>query len=135
VAWIAFGTLSRFDGRTEVEAGGVAVSLFIDPDDLQIDAAQKLELGIIEINTARYSEATLYLTLKTEPEAERALEELRVAAEMAESMGLRVHAGHGLTYRNVKPVSAIPQMEEFNIGHNIIARSVLVAGSCSPRND
>jgi pyridoxine 5-phosphate synthase len=110
----------------KLEAGGVAVSLFIDPEDLQIEAAQKLELGIIEINTARYSEATLYLTLKTEPEAERALEELRVAAEMAESMGLRVHAGHGLTYRNVKPVSAIPQMEEFNIGHNIIARSVLV---------
>src|SRR5882724_2231848 len=66
----------------KLEAGGVAVSLFIDPEDLQIEAAQKLEQGIIEITTARYSEATLYLTLKTEPEAERALDELRVAAEL-----------------------------------------------------
>ena len=110
----------------KLEAGGVAASLFIDPEDLQIEAAQKLGVGIVEINTARYSEVTLYLTLKTELQAERALEELKAAAVLADSLGLRVHAGHGLTYRNVRAVSDIPQMEEFNIGHNIIARAALV---------
>jgi pyridoxine 5-phosphate synthase len=109
-----------------MEESGVAVSLFIDPEDLQVEAAQKLRVGIIEINTARYSEATLYVTLKTEPEAEKTLASLRTAAELAESLNLRVHAGHGLTYRNVMAVSAIPQMEEFNIGHSIIARAALV---------
>jgi pyridoxine 5-phosphate synthase len=110
----------------KLEAGGIAVSLFIDPENLQIEAAQKLGVRIIEINTARYSEATLYLTPKTELQAERALQEVKAASLLGESLGLRVHGGHGLTYRNVGPISAIAQMEELNIGHNIISRAVLV---------
>jgi pyridoxine 5-phosphate synthase len=110
----------------KLEGGGIAVSLFIDPENLQIEAAQKLGVRIIEINTAGYSEATLYLTLKTELQAERALQEVRAASLLGESLGLRVHGGHGLTYRNVRPISAIAQMEELNIGHNIISRGILV---------
>jgi pyridoxine 5-phosphate synthase len=110
----------------KLEGGGIAVSLFIDPENLQIEAAQKLGVRIIEINTAGYSEATLYLTLKTELQAERALQEVRAASLLGESLGLQVHGGHGLTYRNVRPISAIPQMEELNIGHNIISRGILV---------
>jgi pyridoxine 5-phosphate synthase len=110
----------------KLEAGGIAVSLFIDPENLQIEAAQKLGVRIIEINTARYSEATLYLTPKTELQAERALQEVKAASLLGDSLGLRVHGGHGLTYRNVGPISAIAQMEELNIGHNIISRAVLV---------
>jgi pyridoxine 5-phosphate synthase len=114
------------DVTQKLEGGGIAVSLFIDPETLQIEAAQKLGPRIVEINTAGYSEATLYLTLKTELQAERALQQVRAASVLGESLGLRVHGGHGLTYRNVRPISAIAQMEELNIGHNIIARAVLV---------
>ncbi len=109
-----------------LEAGGIAVSLFIDPENEQVESAKNLGARIIEINTARYSEATLYLTLKTEKEAAKALEEVKTAADLAASVGLRVCGGHGLTYRNVGPIGAIPEMEELNIGHSIIARAVLV---------
>jgi pyridoxine 5-phosphate synthase len=106
--------------------GGVAVSLFIDPEPVQIEAAEKIGAGIIELNTARYSDATLYLTPKTQRLAEKALQEVMSAAHLAEELNMRVHGGHGLTYRNVKPISDIPQMEELNIGHNIMARAILV---------
>lgn len=106
--------------------GGVAVSLFIDPDAVQIEAAQKIGANIIELNTACYSDATFYLTPKTERQAERALQEVIAASRLAEELDLRAHGGHGLTYRNVKAISDIPQMEELNIGHNIMARAILV---------
>jgi pyridoxine 5-phosphate synthase len=110
----------------KLEHGGIAVSLFIDPEIVQIETARKIGAGIVEINTARYSEATLYLNPKTELQAERALQEVASAAALAEELGLRVHGGHGLTYRNVKPISDLAQMEELNIGHNILARAILV---------
>ncbi|MEW5974359.1 MAG: pyridoxine 5'-phosphate synthase [Acidobacteriota bacterium] len=107
-------------------AGSIAVSLFIDPEHAQIEAAHKLGARLVEFNTSRYSDATLYLTLRTEPEAQRALTELKNASALAASLGMRVHGGHGLTYRNVQPVSDIPEMEELNIGHSIVARAALV---------
>jgi pyridoxine 5-phosphate synthase len=110
----------------KLTVAGITVSLFIDPEVAQVEAAAKLGAGIIEINTARYSDTTLYLTRKTEIQAEKALEEIRTAAILAESLGMRVHAGHGLTYRNVRGIPSIPQIEELNIGHNIISRAVLV---------
>ncbi len=110
----------------ELGDGGIAVSLFIDPEDQQIEAAQKIGVPIIEINTARYSESTLYLNLKTELLAVRSLEEVKSAAMLADSFGLRVHGGHGLTYRNVKSISQIREIEELNIGHSIISRAALV---------
>ena len=110
----------------ELEAAGIAVSLFIDPEKQQIEAAQRIAAPIIEINTANYADASLYLTLKTEVAAAEALEEIKAAAILADSAGIRVHGGHGLTYRNVRAVSRIPEIEELNIGHNIISRAALV---------
>ena len=110
----------------ELEAAGIAVSLFIDPEKQQVEAAQRIAAPIIEINTASYADASLYLTLKTEVAAAEALEEIKAAAILADSSGIRVHGGHGLTYRNVRAVSQIPEIEELNIGHNIISRAALV---------
>jgi pyridoxine 5-phosphate synthase len=110
----------------ELEAAGIAVSLFIDPEKQQIEAAQRIAAPIIEINTASYADASLYLTLKTEVAAAEALEEIKAAAILADSAGIRVHGGHGLTYRNVRAISQIPEIEELNIGHNIISRAALV---------
>jgi pyridoxine 5-phosphate synthase len=110
----------------ELEGAGIAVSLFIDPEKLQVEAAQRIGVPIIEINTASYADASLYLTLKTEVAAAEALEQIKTAAILADSVGIRVHGGHGLTYRNVRAVSQIPEIEELNIGHNIISRAALV---------
>lgn len=109
-----------------LESGGITVSLFIDPERAQVEAAQRIAVPVIEINTASYSDASLYLTLKTEPAAAKALEEIKAAAILADAAGIRVHGGHGLTYRNVQSVSQIPEMEELNIGHNVISRAALV---------
>jgi pyridoxine 5-phosphate synthase len=110
----------------ELEAAGIAVSLFIDPEKQQIEAAQRIGVPIIEINTASYADASLYLTLRTEVAAAEALEQIKTAAILADSAGIRVHGGHGLTYRNVRAVSQISEIEELNIGHNIISRAALV---------
>ena len=102
----------------------ISVSLFIDPSEEQIRAALALGVGVIELNTARYSD--LNLTNKSSKEGAQALEEVRYAAEFAHSSKLQVLAGHGLTYRTVAAISAIPQIVELNIGHNIISRAALV---------
>jgi pyridoxine 5-phosphate synthase len=102
----------------------IAVSLFIDPNEEQIRAAVALGANTIELNTARYSDSNL--TNKTTKEGMQALEEVRHAAEFAHSNKMHVLAGHGLTYRNVSAISAIPQIVELNIGHNIVSRAALV---------
>lgn len=110
----------------ELEEAGIAVSLFIDPEKEQIEAAQRIGVSLIEINTASYAEASLYLTLRTETAAAGALEQIKLGAILADAAGIRVHGGHGLTYRNVRAISQIPEIEELNIGHNIIARAAMV---------
>jgi len=96
---------------------GIRVSLFIDPDAAQIDAAVRVGAPVIELHTGTYAEA--------EGAAQaRELERLREAARLAASRGLTVNAGHGLTYHNVEPIAAIPEIVELNIGHSIIARAV-----------
>jgi pyridoxine 5-phosphate synthase len=102
----------------------INVSLFIDPSEPQIRAALTLGARIVELNTARYSDATL--TNRPTKEAAQALEAVKQAAELAESKQMQVLAGHGLTYRNVRAIAEIPQIVELNIGHNIIARAALV---------
>lgn len=97
-----------------------SVSLFIDPDLDQVRASHKVDADQIEINTAKYTEA------RDSDEARRELEKIVNAAKTASKLGMRVAAGHGLNYTNVRPVAAIPEIEEFNIGHAIIARAVLV---------
>lgn len=115
-----------YDTIRKLEVSGTTVSLFVDPMKIQIEAAQKLGVPLIEINTAAYSEASLYMTCKTEPEINRTLELIRSSAQLADSLGIQVHAGHGLTYRNVQGISRIAEIRELNIGHNIIARAALV---------
>ena len=102
----------------------IGVSLFVDPAEVQLRAALALGAGMVELNTARYSD--LHLTNRPSKEGGLALDEVRHAAGFAHSGGIEVLAGHGLTYRNVAAISAIPQIVELNIGHNIIARAALV---------
>jgi pyridoxine 5-phosphate synthase len=96
---------------------GARVSLFIDPDPAALDAAKDLGVPAIELHTGRYAH--------TWRESDAALDELRRAARHAADMGLFVHAGHGLTYRNVVAVAAIPEIEELNIGHSVVSRAVM----------
>jgi pyridoxine 5-phosphate synthase len=108
---------------------GIFVSIFIDPDTAQIDAAADLGAQQIELCTAEYAELTLSSRAAHGEGEKRAADEaerIRRAAVHAKSRGLIVAAGHGLTYRNVGALAAIPEITEFNIGHNIISRSVFV---------
>ena len=98
----------------------IEVSLFIDPDKEQISAAVDAGARIIEIHTGKYAEA------KNIKQKKRSLEEIIAAAKYAQGLGLKVNAGHGLDYDNVKPVARIPEIEELNIGYSIICRSLFV---------
>jgi pyridoxine 5-phosphate synthase len=97
---------------------GCRVSLFIDPTRESIDRSAELGVPAIELHTGRYAHAW--------PRSEAALAELEGAAEHARTLGLAVHAGHGLTYRNVTAVAAVPEIEELNIGHSIVSRALMV---------
>jgi pyridoxine 5-phosphate synthase len=117
------------DAIKKLTSAGIFVSLFIDPDIRQIKASASLGAFQVEICTAHYAhlnehpgDATVRRTGEIEAEARR----IRDAARTAARAGLKVAAGHGLTYRNVGMIAQIPEIEEFNIGHNIIARAALV---------
>ena len=97
---------------------GIRVSLFIDPDLETIDRAAELGVPAIELHTGEY--ANTYRT------SDEALNRLFEATEHAKTVGLAVHAGHGLTYENVRSVTAIPGIEELNIGHSVVSRSIMV---------
>ncbi len=97
---------------------GIRVSLFIDPELATIDRAAELGVPAIELHTGEYANSYR--------ESDVPLNRLREAAHQARQVGLAVHAGHGLTYRNVQPVAAIPEIEELNIGHSIVSRSIMV---------
>ena len=101
----------------------IDVTLFIDPDTRQVEAAVATDADQIEINTAAYAEAT---EQRDEDSAAEELARVAAAAGEAADQGLRVAAGHGLTYRNVGPVVAIEEIVELNIGHNIVARATMV---------
>ena len=96
---------------------GIRVALFIDPDSQQVEAAAQIGAPVVELHTGAYAEAA-GSRQATE------LERLRVAAQLAASLGLEVHAGHGLNYHNVQPVAAISEIVELNIGHAIVGRAV-----------
>ena len=103
---------------SRLAAVGTQVSLFIDADHVQIDAAVAVGAPYIEIHTGRYADAT------SSAEQLEELARIQEAARYAHGLGLRVNAGHGPHYHNVKPIAAIPEMEELNIGHAIIGRAV-----------
>jgi pyridoxine 5-phosphate synthase len=109
---------------------GSRVSLFIDADDSQIDAAKSLAAPVVELCTGAYCEA--YLAKDDAAIAEH-LERAQRAAARAAKLGLEVHAGHGLTYDNVKPIAAIPEIRELNIGHFLIGEAIFVGLDASIR--
>jgi pyridoxine 5-phosphate synthase len=102
---------------------GIVVSLFLDPDPAQLDAGAALGAQAIELHTGAYAQAT---TRHNVQQTQAELQTLIAAGERVRAAGLTLNAGHGLTYRNVKPVAAIEGMHELNIGHSIIARAIMV---------
>lgn len=112
------GRLERVaEACTTLGTAGIRVSLFIDPDAVQIEAARRAGAPVIELHTGSYA-------LAAGAAQAREFERLRSAARLAASLGLTVNAGHGLDYHNVEPIAAIPEIVELNIGHAIVARSV-----------
>jgi pyridoxine 5-phosphate synthase len=103
-----------------LQEGGIQVSLFVDSDLEQVKEAHKIDAQAVEINTASYADA------RDERTRETALRKVTDAARLGRKLGLQVHAGHGLTYQNVGAVALLPEIGELNIGHNIVARAVLV---------
>lgn len=103
----------------KLKEAGIVVNLFIDPEKEQLDAAADVGADAVELHTGEYANA------QTEAERERELKRLKDAAKYGKSIGLKIYAGHGLTYKNVEPVAAIEEIEELNIGHSIVANAVL----------
>jgi pyridoxine 5-phosphate synthase len=105
---------------TQMRDGGIPVSVFVDADLDQIKACQKIGANRLEINTGKYADA------KTADLQDSEWEKIRNAAQLAQRLGFQVFAGHGLNYINVQRIVTIEEIEELNIGHNIIARASLV---------
>jgi pyridoxine 5-phosphate synthase len=115
------GQRDRIQGIvTLLHNGGIPVSVFIEPDLTQVKAAHKISADFVELHTGRYANAT------RSKEADTEFEAITQAARLSYKLGIGVNAGHGLNYRNVKRLTHIPEIVEYNIGHSIIARSVLV---------
>ncbi len=104
--------------RGRMKAAGIRFSLFVDPEPEQIRACQRIGADSIEINTGPYSE------LQTDAQVAEEIKRIQDAAALASQLGLQVFAGHGLNPENVRAIAAIAEIEELNIGHNLVARSV-----------
>ena len=112
------GQLEKIKAATaKLTEAGIKVSLFIDADREQIDAAVACGAPYIELHTGHYADAA------TEEEQQAELKKIAAAASYAADKGIKVNAGHGLTYHNVKPIAALPEVYELNIGHSIIGRA------------
>ncbi len=111
--------------RTLREAG-IRVSLFIDPEAPQVEAAARLGADFVELHTGAYANSF-------GPEREIELTRLNYAAQIGKELGLRINAGHGLNYHNVSPILKLPGLEELNIGHSIVSRSISVGFSTAVR--
>ncbi len=107
----------------KLSALGIRVSLFIDADDKQIDAAKSLAAPVVELCTGGYCDAFL---VGDEDAIVRHLDRARAGAAKAAMLGIEVHAGHGLTYDNVKPIAAIPEIRELNIGHFLVGEAIFI---------
>ena len=99
---------------------GISVSLFLDPDPRQIEEAARLAVDAVELHTGQYSLAV------PGPAQAKELDIVRNVGALVRQSGLTLHAGHGLTYRNVQPIAAIEGMHELNIGHSIVSRAIMV---------
>lgn len=107
------------DAVKRLKDHGILVSLFLDPDASQIESAAKLEVDAVELHTGPYA-------LAGRQELPREWQRLVTASAQVASAGMRLHAGHGLNYHNVRPVASIDGMRELNIGHSIVSRAVMV---------
>lgn len=107
------------DAVSHLQSSGVIVSLFIDPDERQLDAAAELKAEYVELHTGAYANAS-------GDSANTELKRLIAAAEHAHGIGLNVNAGHGIEYVNIKGVLEIPHLKELNIGHSIVSKAVMV---------
>jgi len=105
---------------TRLRDAGITLSAFIEPIREQIEASAEVGFHAVELWTGAYAHA------KTPPERNAALDDLRKGIETGHHAGLEVHGGHGLTYRNIAPVAALPGFGEFNIGHSIVSRAIFV---------
>lgn len=114
------GNLDKIkSATTKLNNAGIKVSLFIDADKAQLDAAKACNAPYVEIHTGAYADA------QNDADTQKELEHIREGVEYAASIGLTVNAGHGLHYHNIKPIAAMPQIYELNIGHAIIARAAI----------
>ncbi|MDG3438303.1 pyridoxine 5'-phosphate synthase [Vibrio parahaemolyticus] len=113
------GQLEKVKAATQkLTEAGIKVSLFIDADRQQIEAAKQCGAPFIELHTGHYADA------ETEEEQQAELKKIAAGASYAGDLGIIVNAGHGLTYHNVAPIAALPEIYELNIGHSIIGRAV-----------
>ena len=119
------GGLDVVAGREKVRAcveamaeAGIEASLFIDPDEAQIELSAKLGAPVVELHTGAYSKA--YATGRRQAEFQR----LRLGAVRAHDLGLKVNAGHGINYVNIAEVRTLPHLHELNIGHSILSRAL-----------
>lgn len=115
------------DAIKRLRDAGIEVSLFLDPDLRQIEIGRQLGADGVELHTGCFALA------KPGREQEQELAALRSAAALVVQLGANLHAGHGLTYRNVRPVAEIPQMQELNIGHSIVARAIMIGMQAAVR--
>ena len=107
-------------GNGMAKPAHASVSLFVDADEKQLDAAQKAGAPVVEIHTGKYADAA------SVPQQTQELARIQRAAAHAHAMGLQVNAGHGLNYHNVQPIVAIPNICELNIGHAIVAEALFI---------
>lgn len=109
---------------TQLSDAGIRVSLFIEPDARQIEAAMRLKAPVVELHTGKYAHST-------GPALAAELKRLSDAAALAARNGIEPHAGHGLTFDNVGPIAAIPQIAELNIGHFLIGEAIFIGLAAS----
>jgi pyridoxine 5-phosphate synthase len=105
---------------SELGEAGIRVSLFVEASEAQLDAAKNLGAPVVEIHTGAYCDA------ETEQGRARELDRIRHAVQYGAGIGLEVHAGHGLNFETVKPIAALPEIAELNIGHFLIGEAVFV---------
>ncbi len=108
------------DVTAQLQEAGISVSFFLDPDPRQIEAAAEFNADAVELHTGQYALARPGAAQQQE------LDTLKTAGAQIRQLGMTLHAGHGLTYRNVRPIAAIDAMHELNIGHSIVARAIMV---------
>ena len=120
------GATAVFKAVAQLQAESIVTSLFIDPREDVVRASADMGAQAIELHTGEFAEAYKTIHAGGRGTVSAEVGKLRRAAELARSLGLAVHAGHGLTYENVALVAAIPEIEELNIGHSVVSRALFV---------